>query len=396
MTRLRPLVALVVLLVLGLVTPAAATPGAAAPADVVAWAASADVTITRVEGQTVRNAVTTTVAGVGLRVQLSNLEGSDPVTFDAVTVGRVQDGATLVPGSVRTVTFGGSPSVTVPAGGNVLSDPVPGGVAARTTYAVSIYVSGISRLSTGHNLALTDTYLSEPGDHSADEGAASYTRSVERWVFVESLVVAQRSTVRTVVGFGDSITDGVGSTEDADRRWTDVLAARLDQRPPAERYGVANEGISGNRVTRGGAGDAAVIRFERDALARAGVETVVLLEGINDVNTGVSAAEIVEGYRDLIGQAHAAGVCLVGGTLTPNEGGNAEREATRQAVNDFIRTSGEFDGVVDFDAAVRDPAAPTRFVDRYDSGDGLHPSDAGYQAMGRAVPLSLLDCGRTS
>lgn len=395
MDRLR-VIALIVagLLVAGVAPAAGQAPAASEPAQVVTWAASPDFTITRIQAQTVRNVVTTTVAGAGLQVSLSNAFGTRPVTFGTVAVGRVQSGAQLVPGSSRQVFFGGRPSVTVPVGAEIFSDPLPWSLSARQTLAVSIYLAGNVGNASGHNLALTDSYLSEPGDHATEDSAAAYTRTVPRWAFLESLVVTQRAGVSTVVGFGDSITDGVGSTEGADRRWTDVLAHRLDAEPPDERKGVANEGISANRVLTGGFGEAAVVRFPRDALGQPGVETVILLEGINDINTGATAGELITGYRQLIADAHSAGVCLLGGTLTPNEGGDAQREAERQAVNDFVRTGGEFDGVVDFDAAVRDPAAPTRFLDRYDSGDGLHPSDAGYRAMGQAVPLDLLDCGR--
>lgn len=374
--------------------PGAASGAAAAGTQVVTWAASPDFTITKVAAQTVRNVVTTTVAGTSLQVSLSNEFGTKPLTFGPVAVGRVQSGAQLVSGSSRQVFFGGSPTVTVPVGAEVLSDPAPIPVAARQTLAVRIYLAGQAGNATGHNLALTDTFLSVPGDHATEDGAESYTRTVNSWAFLESLVVTQRSTVRTVVGFGDSITDGVGSTAGANRRWTDVLAARLNGQPSTERRGVANEGISANRVLTGGFGEAGVVRFRGDVLAQPGVESVILLEGINDINTGSTAGDLIEGYRSLIDQAHSTGVCLLGGTLTPNEGGTAQREAERQAVNDFIRSSGEFDGVVDFDAAVRDPADPADFLDRYDSGDGLHPSDAGYRVMGLAVPLPLLDCSR--
>lgn len=383
------------LLVGGLGAPASAAPGTpSAPAvqPLITWAASADVTFTKVTQQTVRNVVTTSVAGRGLQVSLSNAFGSAPVTFRTVSVGVVQSGATLVPGSSRPVFFGGDPSITVPVGEEVLSDPLPGNVAARQTLAVSVYVDAEVRRATGHNLALTANYLSEPGDHASEDSGSAYTRGLSRWIFLESLVVTQRAAQSTVAALGDSITDGVGSTPGTNRRWTDSLARRLIAAPPNAEKGVANEGISANRVLSGGVGQSVLRRFGRDVLDQPGVETVILLEGINDINTGATAADLIEGYRELIARAHADDTCILGGTLTPNEGGSPAREAERQAVNDFIRNSGEFDGVVDFDAVVRDPSAPTTFRPVYDSGDGLHPSDAGYRAMGNAVPLGLLDC----
>lgn len=370
----------------------AAQPHTAAVQPLITWAASPDITFTKVTQQTVRNVVTTSVAGRGLQVSLSNEFGSAPVTFRTVSVGVVQSGATLIPGSSRQVFFGGTPWVTVPVGEEVLSDPLPGNVAARQTLAVSVYVDAEVRRATGHNLALTATYLSEPGDHATEDGGSAYTRGLSRWIFLESLVVTQRAAQSTVAALGDSITDGVGSTPGTNRRWTDYLAQRLIALPPSQEKGVANEGISANRVLSGGIGQSALRRFGRDVLDQPGVETVILLEGINDINTGATAADLVEGYRELIARAHADDTCILGATLTPNEGGNPDREAQRQAVNTFIRTSGEFDGVIDFDAVVRDPSAPTTFLPAYDSGDGLHPSDAGYQAMGNAVPLGLLDC----
>ncbi|MGI8693199.1 MAG: SGNH/GDSL hydrolase family protein [Geodermatophilaceae bacterium] len=238
------------LLVGGLGAPASAAPGTpSAPAvqPLITWAASADVTFTKVTQQTVRNVVTTSVAGRGLQVSLSNAFGSAPVTFRTISVGVVQSGATLVPGSSRQVFFGGDPSITVPVGEEVLSDPLPGNVAARQTLAVSVYVDAEVRRATGHNLAVTANYLSEPGDHASEDSGSAYTRGLSRWIFLESLVVTQRAAQSTVAALGDSITDGVGSTPGTNRRWTDYLAQRLIAAPPNAEKGVANEGISANR-----------------------------------------------------------------------------------------------------------------------------------------------------
>jgi len=397
MTRLRVLVLLATaVLAAGTAAPATAQVQAAIPPSepIITWAASADFTLTRVTNQTVRNVMRTSVGGRGLQVSLSNAHGSSPVTFNAVSVGIALDDGGVKAASLQPATFGGSPSVTVPPGGEVLSDYLRGFLHPGTAIAVSVYVEGDIRRATGHNLALTETYLSTPGNHTLDADAASYPSSIDSWVFVESLVVTRGLPLSTVAALGDSITDGVGSTFGADNRWTDYLAERILQRPSTAQAGIANEGISGNRVLSGGFGQSALTRFDRDVLNQPGVETVVLLEGINDINTGASATELIEGYRELIARAHADDTCIVGGTLTPNEGGDAGREAQRQAVNDFVRASGEFDGVIDFDAAVRDPSNPRLFLPAYDSGDGLHPSDAGYAAMAAAVPLRVLSCDR--
>lgn len=393
--RSRAVIAAVLLAVgMGLAGPVAPAYAIPPSEPLTTWAASADRTFTRITDQTVRNVMTISTGGRGLQVSLSNAFGSAPVTFDRVALGVVSSGPTLRRGSALPITFAGATTITVPAGGEVLSDAIRTFLDAETTVAVSVYVSGDVRRPTGHNLALTDTYLSTPGDHTVEEEPTNYTRTIDNWAFVQSLVVSRGLPLFTVAALGDSITDGYGSTPNANHRWTDYLADRIQTRPPTAQPGVANEGISGNRVLSGGAGQSALTRFDRDVLDRPGVETAILLEGINDINTGADAADIVDGYRQLITRAHAAGVCLLGGTLTPNEGGDADAEARRQAVNDFIRTGGEFDGVIDFDAAVRDPADPRQFLDVYDSGDGLHPGDAGYEAMAAAVPLRRLTCTR--
>ncbi len=312
MTRPR----LLVLVVSALLLAGAATPGWAAPQPVLAgpapagqplvtWAASTDGTSTTLNNQTVRNIVTTSVAGRGLQVQLSNVFGGSPVTFRTASVGRAGPGASLVPGTVRPLRFGGSPSVTVPAGTSVLSDPIGVVVQARQTLAVSVYVDAKVRSASGHNLALTDSYLSEPGDHTGDTDAAAFTSTVPRWLFVQSIALRQRPQLGIVAALGDSITDGVGSTDGANNRWTDVLAERLIGRPPAQQLGVANEGISAKRVLHGGFGQSALDRFDRDVLAEPGVESVILLEGINDINTGSGSDELIAPYRELIARAHA-------------------------------------------------------------------------------------------
>ncbi|WP_159792514.1 SGNH/GDSL hydrolase family protein [Puerhibacterium puerhi] len=371
--------------------------GADAETDaVVAWTASPDRVSGDVMGRTVRNLVRTTTAGTQVRVGLSNVFGTKPVTFQAVQVGVSAGDAGVVPGSSAQVTFSGERSVTVPAGARVLSDPVAVTVTARSTVAVSVLAAGDPGTTTGHRLAQTTSYVSEPGDATTDVTGDAFTGTTTSWYWVDSLVV-DAPAEGTVVALGDSITDGNGSTPGADARWPDRLATRLATAAGAPRLAVANQGISGNRLLADGTGPSALARFDRDVLAVPGVRTVVVLEGINDIGTGVvtTADQLVAGYRQVLARAHAAGVCVVLGTLTPFEGAryySPEKDAVRQQVNAWIRTSGEADALADFDAAVRDPGQPTRLLPAYDPGDHLHPNDAGYRAMAEAVDLDDLAC----
>jgi lysophospholipase L1-like esterase len=276
----------------------------------------------------------------------------------------------------------------------VLSDPLTGSVAAQQDLAVSIYVRGAAGTVTGHNLAMQTSYVSTAGNHAGEDVADAFTTQVSNWYWLAGLDVSEPSPVSSVVALGDSITDGYGSTPNTNNRWPDVLARRLLALPKARQMGVLNEGISGNKILSDGAGVSTEARLDRDVLAQPGVRTVILLEGINDLSGGATAEQVIAGDRQLIARAHAAGKCILGGTLTPFGNAGAVEKAAVVTVNRFIRTSGEFDGVVDFNAAVRDPAHPDRMLPIYDSGDSLHPGDAGYTAMGSAVPLAELRCSR--
>lgn len=379
---------------------ALATPGPDSRIDQVGtWGTAADVTTLKVADQTVRNVVHTSVGGSNLRISLSNAFGSAPVTFDSAWVGRAGEGAAVVAGSNQRLTFGGSSSVTIPVGAEVLSDAVSGDVPAQSTLAVSIHVVGDAGTVSGHKLAHQKNWISTVGDHAADESGTAFTTPTTSYAWVESAVVEAPQQVDTVVALGDSITDGDKSTTSANKRWTNVLARRILAEAPAQHFAVMNEGISGNRVLADGPGVSAQARFDRDVLAQPDVSTVVVMEGVNDLrwDFATEPADLIQAYRQLIGRAHARGVCIVGGTITPWEGGSlwsAPRDAIRGEVNEWIRTSGEFDAVVDFDAAVRDPAQPSRMLAAYDSGDHLHPGDAGYEAMGNAVDLKALECRR--
>ncbi|MGY0390750.1 SGNH/GDSL hydrolase family protein [Nocardioides sp. WG-D5] len=389
-------------------TLASTVPAQAAPAHPVGtWGASAD----EVGGTTgaagladlsVRNLVHTSLGGSGVRITLSNAFGDRPVTFASAHVGVAGVGAAVVSGTNRPVTFAGADRVTVAPGTEALSDPVDATVPADTTLAVSFHVVGESGPITGHDVATQISYVSGTAgaDVAGEESGAAFTTQISRWYWVESVLVEKPRRVKTAVLFGDSITDGNGSTVGADRRWPDLLADRIAGSRLAGRFGVMNEGISANRVlVDSTGGQRGLDRFRRDVLDQPGVSTVVLLEGINDIrwDDADEASDLTDAYRELIAQAHAEDVCVIGATLTPYEGGSRytpERDRVRVAVNEWIRTSGEFDGVVDFDAATRDPDRPARFLPAYDSGDHLHPGDAGYAAMAEAFDLSLLECDR--
>lgn len=391
-----------------LLSTIAAGPAWAGPMDappvptrqVTTWAAGDDMAGGTLSDLTVRNIVHTSIGGSGLRVRLSNAKGTKTLHLDSVYLGLQDDGAALVPGSNRRVEFGGTTTAMIPPGGTVLSDPLPGTVPAQRNLAISIHVSGDSGPLTAHNRSMQHSFKSTSGDHAADEDATEFLTETATWFWLDALVVDAPKQTGTVATLGDSITAGVGTTINANRRWPDVLADRFAALPPVRQMGVANEGISGNRVLSGvsrpgGAGDAALVRLTKDVLTKPGVETVLLFEGVNDIGAGASAQEIIGGYRQLISQSHGAGICIVAATVTPFGGSvfvDPEGETVRQAVNDFIRNSGAFDAVVDFDAATRDPDQPERLRPAYHDGDGLHPNDAGNAAMAAAIDLNALRC----
>ena len=355
------------------------------------------------ENQTVRNIVHTSVGGRAIRIRLTNRHGEAPVTFDAVRVGIQSAGAAVVPGSTRTVTFGRRTRVTIPDRAVVVSDPVPLAVGPQTNLAISLYSAGRTPPPTAHFLALQTNYLAAD-DASGEESADAFTRSFGVWYFLDEVdVLAARRVRGAIVALGDSITDGAGTTPNANNRWPDVLARLLDN-----RFGVANAGIIGNNVHESSScfGLNALARLETDVFSRAGVTDVVLLEGINDLThpgtpeprfpcltrIPISAEQLTEHYEQLIARVHAERLRIYGGTLTPSMGWPSftpEMEAERQKVNHWIRTSGAFDAYIDFDAAVRDPQDPSRLLPHYDSGDHLHPSDAGATAMAQAAYRAL-------
>jgi len=387
---------------------ASSRPAAAArPVDwVTSWSASPQTTKPGTlaahgfDDQTLREIIFPSVGGDLIRLELTNVFGASVLRIGHVTVARASLGATVVPGTIHPVTFGGSPSIRIPAGGQVLSDPVRIRVAALQDLAVSVYLPGRTGRATLHTAAQQVNWMSAAGDHAAEAGSAAFTASIPSWYYVSGLLVRSPAAIGTVVALGDSITDGVGSTSGGNDRWPNDLARRLDGLA-GPTLAVADEGIGGNRVLTGSrcCGDSALRRFARDVLDLRGVRDIIVLEGINDIGDSagshaeISPAQMIAGYEELIARAHDRGVRIFGATLPPFQGAryySLASEATREAVNTWIRTSGAFDGVVDFDAATRDPANPLRLNPAYDSGDHLHPNDAGYQAMADSINLRML------
>ncbi|QGZ62582.1 SGNH/GDSL hydrolase family protein [Paraburkholderia acidisoli] len=362
-----------------------------------------------VAGRTVRQIVYPTLGGKVARIHVSNLYGRTPLVIEAMAIAPSAGGsAASEAGSVK-VTFGGKASVSVPPGAGLDSDPVQIDVKAGAPYAISSYMGDAQTMVAWHRVASQVNYVSRPGNHVSGPSIGAYTQRFTQYAWVTGLAV-EAPGAATVAAIGDSITDGMRSSLNLNRRWPDALARRLAQSPHADTA-VIDLGISGNRLLSDSPcyGEALEKRFARDALGHAGVKTVVMLIGINDINfqamparagldcdfphTHVDAKDLIGGYQRVIAQAHARGVRILGATITPASL-PADREAIRTAVNQWIRTSGAFDGVVDFDAALRDPAEPTRLRAIYDSGDHIHPSDEGYLVMANAVPLALLGSKR--
>jgi lysophospholipase L1-like esterase len=387
---------------------AVALPARSAPEArwVAAWGAAPDSPGPSFEAQTIRQIVRTSIGGPSVRVRLSNLFGTAPLTIGPVRVARPAGGSAIRPGTDRAVTFGGKPAVTIPKGADALSDPVAFPVAALDEIAVSAYVPVRVETSTMHTTAIQTVYFA-PSDATAattfPEGATDTSR-----YFLTDVEVAASADARAVVIVGDSTSDGVGSTEDRNARWPDALAARLQADPKLASIAVVNSGMSGNRILNDAAdpflGPSTLSRFDRDALSKPGVRWILLLQGINDITAAgmlttprdqVSAEQIIDGMKKLIARAHAKGIKIWGATLLPRGGTTGPRrhlpagEAKRQAVNAWIRTSGAFDAVVDFERVVRDPARPDHLQSAFDSGDHSHPNDAGYKAMAESIDLTL-------
>jgi lysophospholipase L1-like esterase len=341
--------------------------------------------------QTVRMRIRAAASGQQLRIRLSNAYGASPVRIDAATVAVHRSGPTVVGRSLRRVTFHGRRAVTLPVGGELHSDGVAMRVTRGEVLDVSLHFPVATGPTTWHYEAESTTYVSTPGDWTREPGGSPYQLETPSWFYLDGLDVHGRPSAGAVVAFGDSITDGHYSTIDADGRWPDWL----NRRTP--RYTILDEGIGGNQILTDvpTAGESALHRMSRDVVGQLRVSSVIFLEGINDIGSSdANARQVISGMRRVITVAHAHCLPILGGTLTPFKGAayyTPAKEKVRERVNHWVRTSGAFDGVVDFDAAVRDPSDPLTLDPRFDTGGGhLHPNDQGYRAMAEAVPLGLL------
>jgi len=376
------------------------------------WVGTWTTTPAPVEGvalgnQTLRMIARVSIGGPRVRVRLSNAYGLRKLAVGAAHVALRSEGAGIVPGSDRVLTFNGSPSTTIAVGALVVSDPVELEVPPLADLAVSVHLPGDVPESfqiTGHGNAHQTSYISPPGDFAAAT-AMPVQETTEAFLFVSGVEVLVPRETGGIVALGDSLTDANISQLDANHRWPDQLARRLVARVGGRPMGVINQGIGGNRILHDVRGDSGLRRFDRDVLAQPGVTHVIVLLGINDIRNRtqkpeeiVTAEEMIAGLHQLAVRAHARDLKIFGGTLltfeyeTFNPGFYApEGEAKRQAVNAWIRESGAFDAVVDFEKALRDPSHPTQMLPIYDCGDHLHPSDTGYLHMGDCIDLSLFD-----
>jgi lysophospholipase L1-like esterase len=357
--------------------------------------------------QTLREIVHTSIGSDTVRVRLSNAYGKETVEIGAAHIARRAQASGVEPGSDRALTFGGRASVSIPPNALVLSDPVKLSVPAGGHLAISIFLPRPAIGAGVHYSAQQTSYIGA-GDLTG-AGSIPDAATITSWVFLTGVDVLAPESAGAVVAFGDSITDGARSTVDANRRWPDFLADRLQVRRTGARLGVLDAGIGGNRILHDATGNVrfgvnALARFDRDVLAQSGVKYVIVLEGINDLGHAgssapesetVSAEDLIAGLKQLIERAHEHGLKIFGATLTPFEGTpfkgyfSPEKEIKRKALNEWIRTGKAFDGVIDFDKAVRDPEHPDRMLGAYDGGDHLHPGDAGYKAMGESIDLAL-------
>lgn len=351
-----------------------------------------------IEDVTIRSVVRLSAGGDRLRLRLSNELGSDPLAIGAVHVA-LRSGGKSVPGSDRAVTFAGAAATVIPAGGPAISDPVALSIPPLADLVVSIHVKGPSRAITAHLMANATSELFF-GDRTAATDPADGMPTFLQYILTGVDVAAHGRATGTIVALGDSITDGAGSSYGANRRWTNLLAARLAE-AGAGGLGVANSGISGNRLLRDGYGSSVIARLDRDVLSVPNVRYLIVFIGINDIGQAVTegrpppkAEDLIAGYRQIIARAHGHGIRVIGATLTPFAGSapnyySANGEAVRRQVNAWIRDSGSFDAVIDFAEMLGAPGDPNRMNPAFDSGDRLHPSDTGYATMAKGIDLTL-------
>jgi len=346
---------------------------------------------------TIREVVRVSAGGETLRVRFSNLDGTSPLLIGAAQIAKTLHTSAIQAATARALTFHGAPSISIPAGALAFSDPVSFSLAPVSDLTVSFYVADASDFVTEHQLASASSYHA-PGNVVANEDLDTPLIRTT-WEYLNGIDVLTTAKAAAIVTLGDSITDGAYSTANANQRWPDELARRLQANPKYKRFSVLNEAISGNKLLVDGAGPNSLARFDRDILSQSGVKYLIILEGINDIGhihtdptDTTTAADLIRAFDQMIVRAHTHGIVVIGATLTPFHGAHyssEKTEAIRTTINQWIRTSGEFDAVIDFDAAVRDPSHPDTFLPALDHGDHLHPNDAGYRAMGDYIDLKL-------
>ena len=393
-----------------------AVPVAAAPAPsvwIATWGASQQIPEPQnalppesLRDATIREIFHLSAGGPSLRVHLSNAFGITPLHLTSVHIARPLSPASssIDPATDRALTFSGAPDVTIPPGAEYVSDPIDYPVSPLADVAVTFHLDVPPKQQTGHPGSRATTWYVHGDSTAAPE--LTNPHHIDHWYFVTAIDVLAPAGAASVVALGDSITDGHGATTNGNDRWTDVLAARLQHLPATRNIGVSNQGIGGNHLLTDGLGPNVLARFDRDVLAPAGVRWLIVFEGVNDLGGLARLAEapaaehaalvqrVLAAYAQVIARAHAHGLRVIGATITPYTGSNYYHpgplsEADRVAVNQWIRTPGHFDAVVDFDQVVRDPQQPNSLLPAYDSGDHLHPSPDGYRAMGDAIPLTL-------
>ncbi len=360
---------------------------------------------------TLRQLIRTSIGGSRIRLKVSNAFGRTPLTIASVNIARAASpgSSRIVAATDRPVTFAGARTITIPEGAEYVSDPLDFMVAGLTTLAISMHITDLPKLETGHPGSRATSYFVRGDQRSAPELSGAAT--TDHWYFVTGLDVDPGRPAKAIAVLGDSITDGHGVASNTDTRWPDYLAARLQASPATRAIGVLNLGIGGNRVLEDGLGPNAIARFDRDVLARSGVRYLVILEGVNDLGVLTRDApaspaahralvqRMLSAYAQIVARAHDRGIKVIAGTIMPYGASDyyhptAANEIDRAAINAWLRAPGHADAVIDFDAIMRDPKHPERLRKDLDSGDGLHPSAAGYRLMGYSVPLSLFTSRR--
>ena len=359
-------------------------------------------------GATLRQVVHLSIGGNEFRLHLSNRFGSTPLNVTAVHIARAAspDSSKIVPASEKALTFSGSPDVTIPPHADFLSDPVALAADALSDLAITLHLETAPDEQTGHPGSRAMSYVTQGNLVSATELQAAKT--LDHWYFIAGIDVIAPAEANAIVVLGDSITDGRGATTNGNDRWTDVLARRLQALAGTHNIAVLNQGIGGNHLLSDGLGPNALSRFDHDVIAQAGVRYLVVFEGINDIGMLARKQDVTQkehdtlvhrmaaAYEQIIARAHTNDIRVIGATLTPFVGSNyyhpaQVNDADRQAVNEWIRSPGHFDAVIDFDKVTRDPQHPERLLTAFDCGDHLHPSPAGYGAMAQAVPVSVFE-----